>query len=97
MEDGDDFVINGSEDLDEHGARQAQMMFCLVRTEPDAAKHEGISYVLIPMKTPGIEVRPLKTMTGRAEFNEVFFTDVRVPQTRWSAGAGGAGSWPTPR
>jgi alkylation response protein AidB-like acyl-CoA dehydrogenase len=64
------------------------MMFCLVRTEPQAAKHEGISYVLIPMDTPGIEVRPLKTMTGGAEFNEVFFTDVRVPQTLVVGGRG---------
>jgi alkylation response protein AidB-like acyl-CoA dehydrogenase len=64
------------------------MMFCLVRTEPKAAKHEGISYVLIPMTTPGIEVRPLKTMTGGSEFNEVFFSDVRVPQSSVVGGRG---------
>jgi alkylation response protein AidB-like acyl-CoA dehydrogenase len=64
------------------------MMFCLVRTEPDKPKHEGISYILFPMDTPGIEVRPLKTMTGQAEFNEVFFTEVRVPQANVVGGRG---------
>jgi alkylation response protein AidB-like acyl-CoA dehydrogenase len=63
-------------------------MFALIRTEPEAPKHEGISYVLIPMDTPGIEVRPLKTMTGGAEFNEVFFTDVRVAQDQVVGGRG---------
>jgi alkylation response protein AidB-like acyl-CoA dehydrogenase len=79
-EDGDDFVINGQK-IWTSTAAEAQMMFCLVRTEADAPKHQGISYLLIPMDTPGIEVRPLVTMTGDAEFNEVFFTDVRVPRT----------------
>jgi alkylation response protein AidB-like acyl-CoA dehydrogenase len=79
-EDGDDFIINGQK-IWTSTAAQADMMFCLVRTEPNAPKHEGISYLIFPMKTPGIEVRPLVTMTGRAEFNEVFFTDVRVPKT----------------
>ena len=66
------------------------MIFCLVRTEPNAPKHQGISYLIFSMKTPGIEVRHLKTMTGQAEFNEVFFTDVRVP-TRQIVGERGQG------
>ncbi len=79
--DGDDFVINGQK-IWTSTANQADMIFCLVRTEPDAPKHQGISYLLFSMDTPGIEVRPLMTMTGRAEFNEVFFTDVRVPTSQ---------------
>ncbi len=78
-EDGDDFLINGQK-IWTSSAHFADMIFCLVRTEPDAPKHQGISYLLFSMKTPGIEVRPLVTMTGNAEFNEVFFTDVRVPK-----------------
>jgi alkylation response protein AidB-like acyl-CoA dehydrogenase len=56
------------------------MMFGLIRTEPEASKHAGLSYLLIPLDTPGIEVRPLATMTGETEFNEVFFSEARVPQ-----------------
>jgi len=56
------------------------MMFCLVRTEPEAKKHAGISYLLIPMGTPGIDVRPLIDMTLKAGFNEVFFNDVAIPE-----------------
>jgi alkylation response protein AidB-like acyl-CoA dehydrogenase len=78
--DGDDFILNGQK-IWTSSAHFADMMFALVRTEPDAPRHAGISYLLVPMKTPGIEVRPLRTMTGGAEFNEVFFTDVRVPQS----------------
>ncbi len=77
-QDGDDFMINGQK-IWTSGAQAAQMMFVLVRTEPDEPKHGGISYILLPMETPGIEVQPLRTMTGGAEFNQVFFTDVRVP------------------
>ncbi len=76
--DGDEYVINGQK-IWTSGAREADMMFALVRTEADAGKHGGISYIVLSMDTPGIEVRPLMTMTGDASFNEVFFTDVRVP------------------
>ncbi len=81
QEDGNDFVINGQK-IWTSSAANADMMFGLIRTEPNAPKHQGISYLLIPMNTKGIEVRPLQTMTGHAEFNEVFFTDVRVPKNR---------------
>lgn len=81
-EDGDDFLINGQK-IWTSTADKAEMMFVLVRTEPDAAKHAGISYLLLPMDTPGIDVQPLRTMSGDIgdnSFNQVFFKDVRVPQ-----------------
>ncbi|WP_135468688.1 acyl-CoA dehydrogenase family protein [Crenalkalicoccus roseus] len=72
------FVINGQK-IWTSSAHFADMMFLLCRTEPDRPRHEGLSYLLVPMDAPGIEVRPLPTMTGHATFNEVFLTDVRVP------------------
>ena len=73
------WVINGQK-IWTSTAQYSQMMFCLVRTEPDAQKHAGISYLLIPMDTAGLEVRPLVDMTLKSGFNEVFFTDVTIPQ-----------------
>jgi alkylation response protein AidB-like acyl-CoA dehydrogenase len=77
--DGDDFVVNGQK-IWTSTAREADMMFALVRTEPEAPKHAGISYIVLDMKSPGIDVRPLKTMLGTSSFNEVFFDSVRVPR-----------------
>ena len=77
--DGDDYVINGQK-IWTSTAAQADMMFALIRTEMDAGKHGGITYILLKTDTPGIEIRPLKTMTGDSTFNEVFFTDARVPR-----------------
>ncbi|MFQ5416049.1 MAG: acyl-CoA dehydrogenase family protein [Myxococcota bacterium] len=81
-EDGDDFLISGQK-IWTSTADKSDMMFILVRTEPGAPKHAGISYILLPMDTPGIEVQPLRTMTGgigENSFNQVFFSDVRVPK-----------------
>jgi len=61
-------------------AQKADYVFLLARTDPDAPKHKGISYLLVPMKQPGVEVRPIVQPDGSAEFNEVFFTDVRCPK-----------------
>jgi len=77
--DGEEWVINGQK-IWTSTAKFAQMCFCLVRTEPEAPKHQGISFLLIPMDSSGIEIRPIMQMTLDADFNEVFFTDVRIPK-----------------
>ena len=78
VRDGDDFVINGQK-IWTSGAHHADWIHVLTRTNADAPKHRGISYFLVDMKTPGIEVRPLIDMAGDHNFNEVYFEDVRVP------------------
>jgi alkylation response protein AidB-like acyl-CoA dehydrogenase len=76
--DGDEWIINGQK-VWTSGAQIADLGMLLVRSNPDAPKHQGISYVLFPMDQPGVEVRPLREMTGRALFSEVFFDDARAP------------------
>jgi alkylation response protein AidB-like acyl-CoA dehydrogenase len=78
VRDGDDYIINGQK-IWTSGAHVSNWMFCLVRTDVDAPKHRGISYLLLPMDSPGIIVQPIVQMTGNSGFNEVFFEDVRVP------------------
>ena len=83
VEDGDDFLISGQK-IWTSTADKSDMIFILVRTEPEASKHAGISYILLSMDTPGIEVQPLRTMSGdigENSFNQVFFTNVRVPMS----------------
>jgi alkylation response protein AidB-like acyl-CoA dehydrogenase len=78
--DGDDYVINGSK-IWTTGAHNAHRIFCLVRTADMEKRQEGISFVLIEMDTPGITVQPIITLAGDHEVNQVFFDDVRVPQS----------------
>lgn len=78
VRDGDDYVVNGQK-IWTSGAHTAQWMFMMARTDADAPKHRGISYLLLPMDSPGLTVRPLINMADGHAFNEVFFEDVRVP------------------
>ena len=78
VRDGDHYVVNGQKTWTTLG-QYADMIFCLVRTDNSGKKQEGISFLLIDIKAPGIEVRPIKLLDGDFEVNEVFFTDVRVP------------------
>ncbi|HKF74236.1 MAG TPA: pimeloyl-CoA dehydrogenase large subunit [Stellaceae bacterium] len=75
---GDHYIVNGQKTWTTL-AQHADMIFCLVRSDPAAKKQEGISFLLIDMKSPGITVRPIVTMDGSAEVNEVFFDEVKVP------------------
>ena len=76
--DGDDYVINGQKIWTSH-AEVADFCELLVRTDPTAPKHKGISWLVVPMDTPGVEVRPLRTVIGSSEFSELFLDNVRVP------------------
>ena len=93
---GDRFVVNGQKVWTSF-AHLAGWCMLLARTDPGAPKHRGLSILLVEMKTPGIEVRPLRHMTGAIEFNELFFNDVEVPPRKpgWRSQSRMAGSrWP---
>ena len=80
MRDGDVWLVSGQK-VWSSGARFAEWGELIARSDPDAVKHKGLTAFIIPMDLPGIEVRPIRQMSGGASFNEVFFTDVRVPDS----------------
>lgn len=77
--DGDQWILNGQKIWTSAG-HLADHIFTLCRTDPDAPKHKGISFLLVDMRQPGVEVRPIKMLSGESEFNEVFYTDAVVPK-----------------
>jgi alkylation response protein AidB-like acyl-CoA dehydrogenase len=85
--DGDEWVINGQK-VWSSGARFAEWGELITRSDPDVVKHKGLTAFIIPMDLPGIEIRPIKQMSGGASFNEVFFQDVRVPDSMRLGGEG---------
>ncbi|NLA34159.1 MAG: acyl-CoA dehydrogenase, partial [Actinobacteria bacterium] len=78
VRDGDEWIINGSK-IWNSNAQHSQFGVLIARTNPDQPKRQGITYFICPMDAPGVEIRPVREMTGVALFNEVFFTDVRIP------------------
>jgi alkylation response protein AidB-like acyl-CoA dehydrogenase len=81
LREGDDWVINGQKVWTSY-AHESDYGIVLVRTDPSAPKHKGLTMFYVDMRAPGVEVRPIRTLLGDAEFNEVFFTDVRIPDSQ---------------
>jgi alkylation response protein AidB-like acyl-CoA dehydrogenase len=89
VRDGEDWVVNGQK-VWTSGAHHARFAILVARTDPEVPKHRGLTYFLCDMTAPGVDVRPLRQITGEAEFNEVFLTDVRIPDSQ-RLGAEGQG------
>ena len=79
--DGDDWIINGQK-IWTSGAHYSDWGILVVRTDPNVPKHKGLSYFYLNMKSPGVEIKPIKQISGDANFNEVYFTDVRIPDSQ---------------
>jgi alkylation response protein AidB-like acyl-CoA dehydrogenase len=90
--DGDDIVVTGQK-IWTTGADHADFQELLVRTEPGSSRHKGLTWVICPMRSPGVEIRPIRKMTGRAEFCSVFYDEVRVPLSNVVGEVGGG--WAT--
>ncbi len=88
---GDHYLVNGQK-IWTSGADESDWIFCLVRTDPNASKHDGISFLLVDLESPGIQVSPIVLISGRSPFCEVFFSDVQVPKENLVGGEGGG--WP---
>jgi alkylation response protein AidB-like acyl-CoA dehydrogenase len=87
VRDGDDWVLNGQK-IWSTGAHYCDWGMIVVRTDPDVPKHDGLTYFIVDMKAKGVEVRPIKQINGATGFNEVFFSDVRVPESQRVGGIG---------
>ena len=81
VKDGDDWIVNGQK-IWTSGAQYSDFGVLVLRTDPEAPKHQGLTYFFLDMKSPGIEIKPIRQISGGANFNEVYFTDVRIPDAQ---------------
>ena len=95
MREGDDWVINGQK-VWTSGAHYSDFGLLLARTDPDVPKHKGLTMFWIDMKAPGVEVRPIHQMSGASNFNEVYFTDLRIKDSQRVGGVAARLPWADP-